>query len=439
MAILPHPSLFSWKEVEATAEIERLRRLLGALPDAALIGALESARRGRRNDHPVRAMWHAVLAGIVFGHASGASLRRELARNGELWEVCGFDPLRRAGGVSKWAWSRFLKVLLAQRPLLEAMFEQTLGALAELLPDFGRNLAVDGKAIATCGKSDSEAGTGYKNYEGDDAAGEPLQKIQSWFGYKLHLMIDADYELPLAWELTPANVGESPRLLPLVERLKAAQPALHARAETLEADRGYDSADNKTTLHEEHRIAPVIPARALSEQHQPLDPARHDAVYLSPSGEVCCKTDPFNPDPSAVFTPMQCMGFEAERKSLKFRCPAAAFGVECKNREACACVPAVREGAFGRVVRVELDRDRRLLGPIYAHSPKFKRLYAKRTAIERVNSRIDQVYGLERHFIRGLERMRLRLDLTMLVMLGTALAWARLKKPQNMRSLLKAA
>ena len=46
-----------------------------------------------RDDYPVRAMWHALLAGIVFQHESPESLLRELARNPSLMDACGFDPL----------------------------------------------------------------------------------------------------------------------------------------------------------------------------------------------------------------------------------------------------------------------------------------------------------------------------------------------------------
>jgi hypothetical protein len=439
MTTLPQPSLFSWQEVEATDEIERLRRVLAALPDAELIAALERARNGRRDDYPVRAMWNAVIASIVFGHPSGASLLRELARNGELWDVCGFDPLRRAKGVSKFAWSRFMGHLLRQQGLIDAMFEGAVAMLAELLPDFGRHLAADGKAIATSRKGDPEASVGFKNYEGQNERGEPLQKLQRWLGYKLHLVIDARHELPVAYAVTGAKDGESPRLLPLVEHLREKQPTLYARARTLAADRGYDDGTDKATLYEAHGIAPVIPARELTKTPAPLDERRHDTIYLGPTGQVLCKVDPFAADPQTVFTPMAFMGFEAERQSLKFRCPAAARGIECKNREACRCAPGVRDGAFGRVVRVPLQRERRLLLPIHQHSHAFERLYAQRTAIERVNSRIDQVYGLERHFLHGLARVRLRLGLTLLVMLGTAIGWVRLNKPEHMRSLLRAA
>ena len=94
MSILPQPALFSWKEVEQTSEILRLQRLLDVLPDRPLLDALEEQRAGKRNDYPLHALWRALLAAIVFGHGSLASLNRELARNGQLRDLCGFDPLR---------------------------------------------------------------------------------------------------------------------------------------------------------------------------------------------------------------------------------------------------------------------------------------------------------------------------------------------------------
>lgn len=321
--------------------------------------------------------------------------------------------------------------------MIAALFETVLGTLTQLLPDLGQNLAIDGKALATCGKKDPEARDGYKSYEEPDANGQLRKIVQHWFGYKLHLVVDAHYELPVACELHGADIGESPRLMPLIKHLKENQPELFSRIQTIAADRGYDDGGDKEALFDDHGILPLIPSRELTQTMEPLDERRHDTIYLGPTGQVCCKVRPFEANEEKAFADMQFMGFEAERQCLKFRCPAAAYGLECQNREACACSPQVRDGAFGRVMRVALERDRRRLGPVYQHSRRFDRLYAKRTAVERVNSRIDQVYGLEHHFIRGLER--LRINLTMLVMLGTAMAWVKLKKPENVRSLLKAA
>ena len=107
MSILSQPSLFSWKIVDRSPEIFRLGRILDALPDEALVAALRQARKGRRDDYPVEAVWRSFVAGVVLGHPTVAALIRELKRNGELREVCGFDPLRGDQAVPpEWVCSR---------------------------------------------------------------------------------------------------------------------------------------------------------------------------------------------------------------------------------------------------------------------------------------------------------------------------------------------
>jgi hypothetical protein len=441
MSTLPQPALFSWKEVEETSEISRLRRLLDVLPDQSLLDTLEAERAGKRNDYPLHALWRALLAAVIFGHGSLASLSRELARNGQLRDLCGFDPLRGDKAVPPaWVWTRFVAKLLRQQERIDELFQNLVERLSQLLPDFGRDLAIDGKAIGAWSKLDPEASEGFKNYEGEDEKGDPIQKIQKWFGYKLHLIVDANYELPVAFELSGAKEAESPRLMPLIEELEQKHPALYERIQTLAADRGYDDGHDKATLYDDHGIVPLIDTRDMhGGRMQALDSHRHDTIYFSPTGEVSCKVDPFEPEPAKAFAAMQFQGFEKERGTLKFRCPSAAFGLECRNREACHCTPSVRDGKYGRVVRVPLERDRRIFLPAYRHGRGFVEGYKKRTAVERVNSRIDQVYGFERHFIRGRKKMRLRLGLALLVMLGTAVAWVEMKKPDNVRSLMRVA
>ncbi len=85
--------LFSWSDVERRPELERLEMVLKALPDEDLLRALEQLRGRGRDDYPIRAMWRALIAGIVFQHVSVESLLRELRRNPALLDVCGFDPL----------------------------------------------------------------------------------------------------------------------------------------------------------------------------------------------------------------------------------------------------------------------------------------------------------------------------------------------------------
>ena len=89
------PFLFSWNDVEARSDLERFYLVRDNLPDENIVVALEKRRGNGRDDFPIRAMWNALIAGIVFQHASIESLIRELSRNPSLLEACGFDILPR--------------------------------------------------------------------------------------------------------------------------------------------------------------------------------------------------------------------------------------------------------------------------------------------------------------------------------------------------------
>ncbi|WP_328985407.1 hypothetical protein [Thiorhodovibrio winogradskyi] len=66
--------LFSWDALEARSDLDRLRLVIDHLPDERIVQYLEVMRGHGRDDFPVRAMWNALLAGIVFQHPSPESL-----------------------------------------------------------------------------------------------------------------------------------------------------------------------------------------------------------------------------------------------------------------------------------------------------------------------------------------------------------------------------
>jgi len=86
-----------------------------------------------------------------------------------------------------------------------------------------------------------------------------------------------------------------------------------------------------------------------------------------------------------------------------------------------------------------LSEDRRIFTPVARSSYKWEKLYKKRTSIERVNSRIEVSYGYERHYIRGLKKMKLRCGLSLCVMQAIAVGRLRKKEEELMRSLIKTA
>ena len=88
------------------------------------------------------------------------------------------------------------------------------------------------------------------------------------------------------------------------------------------------------------------------------------------------------------------------------------------------------------MVRVPIELDRRIFTPIARHTGKWKKAYARRTSVERVNSRLDQVLGFEHHTIRGKPKMEMRVTLALVVMLAMALGRIQIGRTDKMRSLV---
>ncbi len=447
MAAIPQPILFSWKEIEASSDLDRLELVLRALPDEALVTTVEARRGKGRNDYPVRPMWNALIAGIVFQHDSAASLLRELSRNGELRDLCGFDPVVGAAAVpSDDAFGRFLAVVIEHQEQLQAMFDELVELLKKELPELGRRLAVDGKALPSFGRPvrdeakrkepdrrrDNDADWGTKSYRGTRKDGSTWEKTTRWFGFKLHLLVDSTYELPLAFEVTAASRNDCPEMLPLVDQIAQRHPQLAADADILTADKGYDSTANNRDLYADYGIKPVIDKRTLWKDGEPtraLFDDRVDSFVYDEHGGVHCVC----PE-TGEQRPLSFAGFECDRECLKYRCPAAACGLDCKGRSECEA--NAQAGPFGRVIRVPLAKDWRIFTPVARSSYQWHKLYNGRSAVERVNSRIDCVLGFERHTIRGRKKMKMRMTLALSVMLAMALGRIRAGQSDQMRSLV---
>jgi hypothetical protein len=417
--------------------------VFSVIPDEALMRKLEAFRGKGRDEYPVRAVWNSLLAAVVYQHPSVASLRRELLRNGELRDVCGFDPLCGAAAVPPHsAYTRFLKNLFRCVSEIEAIFDELLERLRQVLPELGTHLAADSKAISSAGKPtdkgadgrrDTDGTWGVKRYRGRRTDGTLWERVKRWFGYKMHLVVDATYELPLAFEVTRASVSDTTRLLPMIEGLKGRHEWVCERAQYLAADRGYDSEENNRELYDAYGIVPLIDIRhdwKDEDATRALYPDRVDNMVTDEQGSIFCVRRSSRDAGQMETIPMAFYGFERDREAVKYRCPAAAYGFACAEWGECC------RSAYGRIVRVPLDVDRRRFVPVPRSSYKWQRLYRTRTAVERVNSRLDVSFGFERHFIRGMVKMRVRVGMALVVMLAMALGSIELGEQYRMRSLV---
>lgn len=209
----------------------------------------------------------------------------------------------------------------------------------------------------------------------------------------------------------------------MVDELAGSHLQLIKRCKRFSADWGYDDGKLIVKLWDEYKIKPVIDIRNL---RQDQDPPRLLGDYSNVShdykGTIYC----YCPE-RGVQREMAFGGFEEQRGTLKYRCPAKHYGLGCQGFASCP----VAKG-----IRIKLEENRRLFTPLARSSCAWRRAYDKRTSVERVNSRLDGFFCFENYNIRGQKKMEVRCALTLCIMLAVAVGRIRQKRPDLIRSLV---
>mgnify|MGYP006268831289 CR=1 FL=1 len=418
------PPLFDFEAFIAEKGSDRLLVVLEALNAEKLIAAVEAEHWTGRKGYPVRGMWSALVAGVVYQCRSTAELVRLLKRDKDVRMVCGFCGKDEVPGED--ALGRFLKKLMKHEGLLEGCFDSLVQRLRELLPGFGQMLVADSTDIKAYSDgdrripSDPDARWGAKKVvhkdgetkaeaEGESGPKEGKKRdLYYWFGYKLHLLVDGVYELPASFVVTGANESDTKQMGILLEKAKVDRPGAKPRA--VIADKGYDSKSNCRLIFDEYGAAPIIPLIDRGVKEQP---------------DIC----------NALGTPVCACNLEMvfwgrDGGYLKYRCPQAVGKGLCTSRVPCTASP------YGYVLKLPVAKDPRRYAPVPRQSKKWQRLYRLRTAVERVNSRVKGLLGLGRITVRGITKVMVRALLSLLVMIAAAVSMAQRDRLRELRALV---
>lgn len=413
--------LFTPELITQCEEDDILDHVLNTLPDEKLLCKLQSQRKGKRNDNPIRTMWAMLWAGIVYKHRGYSELARELKRNPSLRIRCGI--LFREEAPSKWAFSRFLGKLIKERELIEEMFDELIGQLKMHLPDFGKEAAIDSTSLPTYARGrkdpqksadpDADWGKQRKIFKRKD--GSTYEEIKKWFGYKLHLLVDANYELPIAYRVTKASAHDSQQCMPLVEEAKRKK---EMPIEYLIGDKAYDSEEIHRRLIIEHGIKGIIPLREFEDKEE------HKTVFERDRANVC-----FDLEKRKEYE-MVFWGYEKKSGSLKYRCPHSVGRVKCGDWRVCN-----GRKTYGKTMRIPLKLNYRYYTAVPRETKKWRRLYRKRTPVERINARVKGLLVLDFTTWRGKAKAELRAGLSLIAVIAVALAMVKQKKRERMRIL----
>jgi hypothetical protein len=413
--------LFAWECLEDSPSLRTLKTLLASIPDAQLLEGLRRQRGRGRNDYPVHILWGVVILRIALRHGDFEATLGELGRNAELRRMIGIEEESQVP--KAWNISRFLDVL-GQEPHLSELrrvFDTMVHKLAAAVPDLGQHVAGDATSLKARGKRDPKATAeedraglpqpsgGRKEYTDDEGK---VVKIFEWFGYKLHLLVDVKHEVALAYEVTSPKAGDGETLPALLSEGQENLPA--GRIRTLAYDKAADTNDVHRELAEA-KIKPLIQIRSLwKDQTEQLLPG-HDGtsnVVYDEAGTLHCYDRTSEP---MVRHPMAYIGYEPQRETIKYRCPARHEGWDCPHDSVCNAGKS-----YGKTVRVDRTIDLRRFPPIPRATKKFERMYKGRTAVERVNARTKIFWGADDGNIVGARRFHGFVGSVMIVHLAFA-------------------
>jgi len=355
-----------------------LAGLLDSPEIASLVAELEATRWTGRPGYPIRVMVGMALAKSLYAIPTWTRTVRLVREHAALQAALGCE----AGCPSEWACYRFTRKLRTHDAMLANCLDAVTAALHVAHPQMGTDVAIDGSdlpAYANGQRFLSRNGPERKTYSDPDASwghrsAVSTRKGGGYYGYKVHAAVCVVTGLPLAWSVQTAKDAETTFALGLIDAVRAR--GFNVRNAIM--DKGYDNGP----IHDgcnQRGICPVTPLR------QTLAVKRGDH-----KPRVCDHGE------------WTFAGTDYKRQATKWRCPTGE------------CTP--------KSTWVKADR----LHPLIPrHTKRSASLYKSRGAIEREFGRLKHDWAMLPLRVRGLDRVRLHADLTVLAKLGCALAKTR--------------
>ena len=360
-----------------------LESLFAALPDEELLEALQETRHTGRPGYPIQVMWRTIVASFYLGIVHDTDLINALHTNPLLAAACGIEGPEDIP--TKFAYTRFRKKLIAFNDLIAEVLSQCVEKLREALPGFGSTVAVDATDIKAWAnglhkETDPDAGTGAKH--------KSSRRVY-WYGFKVHLVADAESELPIWFRLTPANVYDGHHLPPLLKETQS-QYSWFRPAHVL-ADKGYDSRECFRFVGEDMRAIPVIDIRERRTKRGREARPCEARAELTPDG-------------------------------IRYRCDRVPYDPVCPRFGKCPLLPLF----------VDSPLNQKVAAPYFERYSRFpygsrqwKDIYNKRVSVERVFSRLKTYRKLDAIRTRRLPKVWLHVAISLTVMNAAALVNAR--------------
>lgn len=341
--------------------------------------------------YPPISMFKAELLRYMGEASSERDLANKLKFNVRLQLLCGFDFFDTP---SHAAFSQF-RDRLGEDTFYAILHQLIAQAIAIGLIQKETHTAVDATHLWACSNkfgikvcSCTEKCQCLRAYTDPDAKWGHKTKTYSFFGYKIHLIVDVHSQLPIEVIVTSGQVADNTQAIPLLEQAQTQHPDLTFLATSM------DSAYDDQAIYERYTqdgIAPIIPLNPRNTQGKTQI---GNDLLIDPKGNYYC---------SRTELPLVKNGTDPKRKGRqKIVCSPTACRKKCPFRQECCGSSKV-----GKTFYLYPNKDLRLIGLIPRGSSLWKDLYAQRTAVERTNSTLKSPsHQLNRPQVRGLNNIQ---------------------------------
>ena len=251
-----------------------------------------------------------------------------------------------------------------------------------------------------------------KEYHYTDKNGKRQTKKEYHYGFKAHIICDVKTELPIAYSVTAANADEKKEMIKLLSTPILSNEYRLTKIKYLLLDRGYDSTEMIKSIKSAN-IIPVVDIRNCWKDGEETKQYKNTDIVYNYKGDVFYTELDKDSENGIKYVKMEYEGYDKQKKCLRY-------------------------SHKGKIYKIYISYDERVFLPIARDSLKFSKLYNGRTAVERLNGRIDRDYMFEDHYIRGLDKMTFMISLSMIIMNGMAIGKIKSGKT-SLRSLKKAA
>ena len=337
-------------------------------------------RHTGRPGYPIRVLWRCLVASYCLGIVHDTDLVQRLEANRALAEACGITSFEAIPSI--YAICRFRRKLASFHDAVAQVLSDAVETVRSQIPDFGATVAVDATDIKAWANgfhqwTDPDAGTGAK---------QKAARRVFWYGYKVHLAVDANSELPLWFEVTPANRYDGDSLPSVLDAARSRFDWFKPRY--VLADKGYDASRLFKYVGEELKAIPIIDVRKQRN--------------AEPRETLPCEAYP-------VETP----------EGIRYRCDRRVRTMEAKCPVFTLCP------AFRTFVDDPVNWERHP-GPVHEQyapfpyrSTEWTLLYNKRVSVERAFSRLKGYRKLNSLRTRRMPKVWLHVAMGLLVTLAS--------------------